>query len=103
MIRIKKGDKVQLLAGKDKGKIGEVLRILVAKNRAIVDGINLVKKHMRKRSEQDQGGIKETPASVNISNLNIFCSQCNRGVRVKSNILKDKSKIRVCTKCKKPI
>lgn len=103
MIRIKKGDKVQLLAGKDKGKIGEILRVLVSKNRAIVDGVNLVKKHMRKRSEQDQGGIKETPASVNISNLNIFCSNCNRGVRVKSKALKDKSKIRVCTKCNKPI
>ena len=68
-LRIKKGDKVVVLAGKNKGKMGKVLRVDLSKERMLVEGVNLVKKHFRKRSENEPGGIKEIPASLHISNL----------------------------------
>ena len=102
-MRIKKGDRVVILAGRDKGKSGQVLKVMPSKGRAIVEGVNLVKKHMRRRSEAEQGGIKEIPSSVRIANLNLFCSHCNRPVRFQAKILEDKTKIRVCTRCSKPI
>ncbi|MBN3041070.1 MAG: 50S ribosomal protein L24 [Candidatus Omnitrophica bacterium] len=102
-LRIKKGDKVIVLAGKEKNKSGKVLKVFPAKNRAVVEGLNMVKKHMRRRSETEQGGIKEVPAAINMSNLALFCSSCNKGVRFSVETAKDKSKSRICKKCQKPI
>ncbi len=102
-LKIKKGDKVQVLTGRDKGKTGKVLRIFIDKNRAVVEGVNLVKKHMRRRSEQETGGIKEVPTTVNISNLGLVCSSCGRGVRFGVKVAKDKSKVRVCKRCQQVI
>ena len=103
MIRIRKGDKVKILTGKDKGKVGQVLQVLVDKKAAIVEGANLVKKHIRRRSEAEPGGVREIPNPIRLSNLGIFCSHCNRGVRVRVKVMKDKTKAKVCTKCKKAI
>ncbi len=103
MLRVKRGDKVKVGAGKDKGKTGKVLKVLTKKRRAVVEGVNIVKKHMRRRSETDQGGIKEVPLSIHISNLSLFCPSCNREARFEIKILDDKSKIRVCKRCSKPI
>jgi len=100
---IKKGDKVIVISGKSKGKTGKVLRVLLAKKRVVVEGANLVKKHIRRRSESEQGGIKELPASINVSNVALLCSSCNKGVRFGIKISKDKSKARICKKCQKPI
>lgn len=100
---IKKGDKVTVLAGKDKGKTGKVLRVFPGKYRAVVDGVNMVKKHFRRRSESDPQGIKDIPLPVNISNLALFCPGCNKGVRFGVSVLKDKSKVRICRKCQKEI
>ncbi len=102
-LRIKRGDKVVVLAGKDKGKMGKVLKVFPEKNRAIVEGINLVKKHFRRRSENEPGGIKEIPAPIHISNLALFCPNCNRGVRFGVKILEDKSKVRICRRCNRQI
>ena len=99
----KKGDKVAMLAGKDKGKTGRILKVFSQKNRVIVEGINIVKKHLRRRSESEAGGVKEIPSSVHISNVILFCSNCNRGVRYSMKTLEDKSKIRLCKKCKRTI
>jgi large subunit ribosomal protein L24 len=99
---IKKGDKVQVMAGKDKGKTGKVLRILTAKNRAIIEGVGLVKKHLRRRSENEPGGIKEIPSSLNLSNLSLFCSGCAKGVRCGVKI-EGKVKTRICKKCQQVI
>ncbi len=98
-LRIKKGDLVVVIAGKDKGKKGKVLKVLPKKNRAIVEGVNLVKKHIRRRSEEEKGGIIEIPAPIHISNLMLYCKNCNRGVRFKTQILEDNTKVRVCKKC----
>jgi large subunit ribosomal protein L24 len=101
--RIKKGDKVVVIAGKDKGKTGRVLKIFLQKRRAIVEGVNLVKKHMRRRSESEPGGIKEVPIPIHISNLALFCSRCGRGVRFGVQVMSDKSKVRVCKRCQQVI
>lgn len=100
---IKKGDKVIVLSGKDKGKTGRVLKVVKESDRVIVEGINVVKKHMRRRSEGDSGGIKEIPAPLHFSNIALLCPQCNKGVRFSVKVLEDKSKIRVCSKCQKDL
>jgi large subunit ribosomal protein L24 len=103
MLFIKKGDKVAVLSGRDKGKSGKVLFINRTKQRVIVEGVNLIKRHLRKRSDSEPGGIKELPASIALSNVLVFCSYCNHGVRYKADRLADGSKIRVCKRCKRPI
>lgn len=100
---IKKGDKVIVISGKNKGKTGKVLRVLLAKKRLVIEGVNLVKKHIRRRSDSEPGGIKELPASINGSNVALLCPSCNKGVRFGIKISKDKSKTRICKKCQKPI
>jgi len=102
-LRIKKGDKVIITSGKAKGKTGKVLRITSDGKRIVVEGANLVKKHIRRRSENETGGIKEVPASVHISNVSLFCSNCNTGVKFGIKASKDKSKARVCKKCHRAI
>ena len=96
--KIRKDDTVQVLAGKDKGKRGTVVRIVSKKDAVIVSGINIVKKAMKKRSEQDQGGIVELAAPLNISNVGSVCKKCGRPVRIGYKIDGDK-KVRVCRKC----
>ena len=95
--KIRKDDTVQVIAGKDKGKTGNVVRVLPAKNAVIVSGINIVKKAMRKRSQQDQGGIAEIEAPLNISNVAIVCKKCGP-TKIGYKIDGDK-KVRVCRKC----
>ena len=95
--KIRKDDTVQVIAGKDKGKTGNVVRVLPAQNAVIVSGINIVKKAMRKRSQQDQGGIAEIEAPLNISNVAIVCKKCGP-TRIGYKLDGDK-KVRVCRKC----
>ena len=79
---IKKGDTVQVIAGDDKGKSGKVLEILVLKNRAIVEGINIVTKHQKPSAGKPEGGIKKTEASVHISNLMLVDPASGKTTRV---------------------
>ncbi|MBQ0163000.1 MAG: 50S ribosomal protein L24 [Treponema sp.] len=95
--KIRKDDTVQVIAGKDKGKTGNVVRVNPTKNTVIVSGCNIVKKAMRKRSQQDQGGIVEIEAPLNISNVAIVCKKC--GVTRIGYKLDGDKKIRVCRKC----
>ena len=103
MLKIKKNDIVVCCSGKDKGKKGKVLAILPSKNRAIVEGVNFIKKHTRKTREDQQGGIVQREASIHISNLKLFCNKCSKPVRVGTGQLKDGTRIRVCKKCKEVI
>ena len=96
-LKIRKDDTVQVIAGKDKGKRGAVVRVIAKKDAVIVSGINMVKKAMRKRSQQDQGGIAEIEAPLNISNVAIVCKKCGP-TKIGFKIDGDK-KIRVCRKC----
>lgn len=95
--KIKKDDTVQVIAGKDKGKRGKVLKILREKNRVVVEGVNIVKKAMKRRSQQDRGGIVEIEAGLHISNIMIVCKKCGP-TRIGYKIDGSK-KVRVCRKC----
>ncbi|MGI5096480.1 50S ribosomal protein L24 [Treponema socranskii] len=96
--KIKKNDNVEVLAGKDKGKRGSVVRIIPKKDKVIVSGVNIVKKAMKRRSQQDQGGIVEIEAPLHISNVGVVCKKCGRPVKIGYKIDGDK-KLRVCRKC----
>ncbi|MCM8783515.1 MAG: 50S ribosomal protein L24 [Candidatus Omnitrophica bacterium] len=100
MERIKKNDTVVVISGKDKGKKGKVLSVLHKEERAIVEGINLIKRHQRRRSQEMPGGIIEKESPVMLSKLMLFCNHCNHPVRVGITLLKDGTKARYCKKCK---
>ncbi|HEY9055357.1 MAG TPA: 50S ribosomal protein L24 [Rectinemataceae bacterium] len=95
--KLRKEDLVQVIAGKDKGKQGKILKIDREKGRAIVAGINMMKKAMKKKNQQDRGGIAEIEAPLHISNLMIVCKKCGP-VRIGYKI-EGETKKRVCRKC----
>lgn len=95
---IKKGDIVQIILGKEKGKTGKVLTILKEKNRVIVEKLNMVKKHQRPDAH-GKGGVVEKEGAVHLSNVMLMCNKCNAGVRVGYRVLEDGKKVRVCKKC----
>jgi len=101
--RIKKNDKVIVITGKEKGKIGAVLKVDPEKERVIVEKINIVKKHARSGPTTAQGGIIEKEAPLHISNVMIVCNKCTEATRVGMRILEDGSKVRVCRKCDEPM
>ena len=96
---IKKNDTVKVLAGKEKGKSGKVLRLIPKKDRAIVEKLNMVKRHMRPGPQSRQGGILEKEAPIHISNLMLVCSKCTDPTRVGYKVLEDGKKVRYCKKC----
>ena len=96
---IKKDDKVKILSGKDKGKIGKVMRIDRKKGRLLVENINMMKRHSKPNAQNRQGGIIETEAPVPMSNAMLMCNKCVAPVRVKMQRLDDGKKVRVCKKC----
>jgi len=97
--KIRKDDNVEVIAGKDKGKRGTVVRVLTKgdKTRVIVGGVNIVKKAMKRRSQQDAGGIADVEAPLDISNVAIVCKKCG-ATRIGYKLDGDK-KVRVCRKC----
>ncbi|MFH1877920.1 MAG: 50S ribosomal protein L24 [Candidatus Omnitrophota bacterium] len=100
MLHIKKNDTVKILAGKDRGKSGKVLKVNPSEGRVIVQGVNFSKKHTRRRKQDEQGGIIHREAPITVSNLAVICKGCNRATRVGMDILSDGSKVRYCKKCK---
>ena len=95
--KLKKEDTVEIIAGKDKGKRGKILKILRSKDRIIVDGANLVKKAKKRRNQQDRGGIIEISAPIHSSNLMIVCKKC--GPTRISYAINGETKTRICRKC----
>jgi large subunit ribosomal protein L24 len=109
-MKIKKGDKVKILAGKDKGKSGKVLQVFESANRASIEGLNLLVKHMRPRKQGEKGQRIEFPAPINLSNVILVCSKCDKPTRVgykylevTKNEVKQNKKVRLCKKCKQVI
>lgn len=96
---IRKNDSVMVIAGKERGKTGKILRVIPEKERAIVERVNLVKRHTRPRGPQQAGGILEKEAPIHISNLMVMCEKCNAPVRVGRRVLADGQKVRVCRRC----
>ncbi|MDP2791997.1 MAG: 50S ribosomal protein L24 [Rectinemataceae bacterium] len=95
--KLRKEDLVQVIAGKDKGKQGKILKINREKGRVIVAGVNMIKKAMKKKTQQDRGGIVELEASLHISNVMIVCKKCGP-VKIGYKLDGDTKK-RVCRKC----
>ena len=100
MQKIRKNDFVQITKGKDRGKQGKVISIIEDGSRAIVEGLNLSKKHKRQGRQDQRGGIISIEMPLSVSNLMIFCKHCSKPSRVGSMILKDGTKSRFCKSCK---
>lgn len=98
-MKIIKGDKVQVLIGKDKGRTGEVLVSLPKKNKIVVKGLNIFKKHV-KASQGNKGGIIEKERALLVSKVALVCPNCSKPTRVSYQIDKSGSKYRICKKCK---
>ena len=99
-LHVKTGDTVVLLTGdaKDRGKTGKVLEVSPEEGKVIVEGLNIVKKHVRPRNPQEQGGIVEAPAAMYSCKVQLYCEKCKKATRAAHKIDGDK-KTRVCTKC----
>ena len=100
---LKKDDKVKILAGKDNGKIGKILKINRKKARVLVENINIVKRHQRPSAANRQGGIIESEAPIHWSNVMLMCNKCMKPVRISMKRLDDGKKVRFCNKCEELI
>jgi len=96
---IKKDDKVKVITGKDKGKIGKVLKVNHKKHRILVEKINVVKRHTRPSAKNRQGGILESEAPIHWSNVMLMCGKCMKPSRIKMQRLEDGKKVRACKNC----
>ena len=97
-LRIKKGDNVLIIAGKENGKTGQILTVNHKNNTVIVKGINMISKHQKPRSAQDKGGIIKLEGKIHGSNVQVICPKCNKATRIAIKVTDDK-KSRVCKKC----
>ena len=102
-MNIKKGDKVKVLAGKDKGKEGTILRSLPQKQRVVVEKVNIVKKALRPTQQNPQGGITTVEAPLHVSNVMLVCPNCKEATRTSKRVNEQGKKVRVCKKCGKDI
>ena len=100
---IKKDDKVKIITGKDKGKIGKVLQVDRKKDRLLVENINVVKRHTRPTAQNRQGGIVESEEPISWSNAMLMCNKCLSPIRIQMKQLDDGKKVRVCRKCSEVI
>jgi large subunit ribosomal protein L24 len=98
-LHIRKNDKVMVIRGREKGKIGAVLKVIPRKDRAVVEKLNMVKRHTRAGGKSAQGGIIEKESPIHVSNLMLVCGKCAEPARVGRKVLEDGSKVRFCKKC----
>lgn len=99
-LKIKKGDKVRVLTGKDRGKTGNVTRVLPAAGKLIVDGVNVAKKHQKATRATMQGGIIDKDMPIPVANVAVVCPSCNKPSRVGYKVdPQDGTKVRVCKRC----
>jgi large subunit ribosomal protein L24 len=97
--RLQKDDTIVVIAGRERGKQGKVLRVLPAKGRVVVEQINVVKRHQKARSQQQQGGIIEKEAWLDVSNVMPLCGRCGKPSRIGHRKLEDGRSVRVCRRC----
>lgn len=98
-LHLKKDDIVQVISGREKGKKGKVMILLLEKNRVRIEKLNMQKKHLKPDRKNAQGGIVEKEGSINITNVLLVCDKCDKGVRIKRKTLEDGKRVRVCRKC----
>ncbi len=97
--KIRKNDTVMVIAGKERGKTGKVLRVIGEKNRIVIERLNIVKRHQKPRGVQAAGGVVEKEASIDLSNVMLMCDRCNAPVRLGTKRLEDGTATRVCRRC----
>lgn len=97
--KIRKNDTVMVIAGRDRGKTGKVLRVLPVRGRVIVERLNMVKRHTKPRGAASPGGIVEKEAPLDISNIMVLCDRCNAPVRIGFKLAADGSRSRICRRC----
>ena len=102
-MKIKKGDKVKVMAGKDKGRDGIVEKVFIKAGKILVGGVNIYKKHAKSRGGKDKGGIIDITKPLPASSLSLICPKCGKVARVGYQVDKDKTKTRICKKCKEVI
>lgn len=98
-LHVKRGDTVQVIAGKERGKSGKILKAFPAKGRVIIEHVNMIKKHTKRRSQGQGGGIIEREGTVHASNVMLVCPSCGKATRLGKKLLEDGSKSRICKKC----
>jgi len=99
MPHVRKGDTVAIIAGRERGKRGKVLRVLPEAGRVIVEKVNMMKKHQRPTQKLRQGGIIEREAGLALSNVLLVCGRCDKPSRAGITVLGDGRKVRVCKRC----
>jgi large subunit ribosomal protein L24 len=97
--RLRKDDTVMVIAGRERGKTGKVLRVLPERNRVLIERVNLVKRHIKPRGVQQPGGIQEKEASIHASNVLPVCGKCNKPTRIGHRRLADGETQRICRRC----
>ena len=96
---VKKDDQVMVMAGKEKGKSGKLLRVIAKKEGALIEKVNFVKRHSRPSGQNRQGGIVEKEAPLPLSNIMLICARCTVPVKVGRKVLDDGKRVRYCKKC----
>ena len=100
---LKVNDQVEIIAGKDKGRVGKIIRLITKTNKAVVERANMIKRHTKPSATNQQGQIVEKEAPIHVSNLMLVCPKCTKTVRPAKRILEDGTKVRVCKKCNETI
>jgi len=98
-MKVVKGDTVLVIQGKDRGKRGEVISATPNRDRVLVEGMNKVKRHMRKTSAETPGGIVEMEAPMHVSNVMVVCPKCDKATRVSKRVIESGQRVRICKKC----
>ena len=97
--RLRKDDTVVIIAGRERGKTGKVLRVLDERGRVVIERVNLIKRHTKPRGVQQPGGIVEKEASIHLSNVVPICPRCNKPTRIGHRRLEDGRGVRICKRC----
>ena len=99
-VAVRRNDNVVVTAGRDRGKQGRVLKVVPDRNRVVVEGVNVIKRHTRPNPQRNiKGGIIEREASLHASNVQLVCPECSKMTRIGHKILGDGRKVRICRKC----
>ena len=102
-VRLKKNDLVEVTTGRERGKTGKILRVILEKNQVVIEKVNLIKRHTRPSPTTGQGGIVEKEAPVFVSKVRLICPKCATGTRTRMTRTGEGKKVRVCLKCKELI